>query len=204
MQPTSFPFGKEIQSYRQHEIVTPFQKQGQRYDRPIGQLLYYGHMWRIVFFIIMIFSVFLGFILIAMLNTSPYKILIEQVTNKGYLKSPPVLLSPNYEVTPVVLSAFVKKMLTDEKIYNSNNHFISDSALQVIKNIPDEVKPELLTAKLIHFRINKTSFSGRLIDKNNILLASITGKFSHKILDNSTGVDINPLGIYINRISIQE
>ena len=48
------PFGKEMQSYRQHEVFTPFQEQGQRYDRPIGQLLYYAYIWRIVFFAVMV------------------------------------------------------------------------------------------------------------------------------------------------------
>lgn len=204
MQPTSFPFGKEVQSYRQHEVVTPFQTQSQRYDRPIGQMLYYAYIWRIVFFAVMVVSIFLGFILIATLNASPYKILIEQVTNKGYLKSPPVLLSPNYEVTPAVLSAFVKKMLTDESVYNSNDHFASDEALRTIQNIPEEIKAKLLTSRFIHFRINKTHFSGRVMDENNTVFASVAGTFSHKILDKSKDVDINPLGIYIDRVLIQE
>jgi len=204
MQPTSFPFGKEVQSYRQNEVVTPFQAQGQRYDRPIGQMLYYAYIWRIVFFAVMVFAIFLGFILIAILNASPYKILIEQVTNKGYLKSPPVLLSPNYEITPAVLSSFVKKMLTDESVYNNNSHFVSDDALKTIQSIPHEIKQKLLTSKFIHFRINKTHFSSRIIDKNNTVFASVAGKFSHKILDSSEDIDINPLGIYINHISIQE
>lgn len=49
MQPTSYPFGKEIQTYRQSEVITPFQPLGQAFDKPVGKYVQKAYMWRLVF-----------------------------------------------------------------------------------------------------------------------------------------------------------
>ncbi|WP_116963295.1 hypothetical protein [Fastidiosibacter lacustris] len=204
MQPNSFPFGKEVQSYRQAEVITPFQKQNQLFDKPIGQLVYKSYIWRVVFFCGVGFNFILTLILIAYFNTIPYKILVEQITNKGFLKSPPQILSPNYIVNEAVVAEFIKSMLLSVKGDKAYESFVDEVSWSILQaGLKSFNKTQMTQSVFKNFMINGNNFSVELVDKNNKAILMISGRFVHQPLETQKQVNINPLGIYIQKLTIQ-
>lgn len=95
---TSFPFGKEVKSYRQLAIVTPYQNSVDLFDRPLGRYVQKAQQWRMAFFTINLILMCMVAIFIALLFRNPYTIMTLQVTESGFLKSPPQLLTDRHEV----------------------------------------------------------------------------------------------------------
>jgi len=204
MQPSGFPFGKEVQSYRQTEVITPFQKQNQLFDKPIGQLIYKAYVWRVVFFCGAGFSFILSLILVGYLNSIPYKILVEQVTSKGFLKSPPEFLSPNYTVSQAVLEGFVKSLIASDQGSDIYNSFLDeDSQLALKESIAGISKSKLKTTTFDKFIMNDLNFSGELVDNKGVAILVVSGQFGHQPLTTKEQVKLNPLGIYIQNLAIE-
>ncbi len=204
MQPSGFPFGKEVRPYRQGEVVTPFQQPGHSFDQPIGRLVYRSHRWRVVFFLGVGVSLILSLVLTAYLNAIPYKILVNQITNKGFLQAPPELLSPDYTVNQDVLAGFIKAMLVSEKSGESYASFVDESALKVLKHDLVSISlTGLKEAHFSHFTIKGRNFNGKLVDRNNAAILVVSGQFAHEPLETEEEVKLNPLGIYIQSLAIQ-
>ena len=204
MQPSGFPFGKEVQSYRQTEVITPFQKQNQLFDKPIGQLIHKAYIWRVVFFSGVGVSFLLSLILVGYLNSIPYKILVEQVTSKGFLKSPPELLSPNYTVSQTVLEEFVKSLLINDQSGGVYSKFLDEASQLALKQgVVGVAQSELKAATFDKFTMNDLNFSGELVDKEGTAILVVSGQFGHQPLTTREQVKINPLGIYIQNLAIE-
>ncbi len=204
MQPTSYPFGKEIQTYRQSEVITPFQPLGQAFDKPVGKYVQKAYMWRLVFFISSTVAFIFSLILISFFNATPYHIITEQITNKGYLKSPPALLGLRYTLPTPILAEFVKQSLFEPMHQLEGNSYISLEAKEAIKEEAQWMH-QLSANKVVFdkFVINGMSFAGELVDDKGNPLANMTGMFSQTTINSPDKVKTNPLGIYINRLSIQ-
>lgn len=204
MQPTSFPFGKEIRSYKQPEITTPFQRQGQTFDRPIGQSVQSAYIWRIVFFIATFCSLLFVLVLINLLNSIPYRIVVEQITDKGYLKSPPVFLNLDYQVSEPILAAFIKHHVLNLRNFDQLQDFLSEDAEKALEQQKALLKnSSLKSLDFSDFSIHGTSFNGVLLNHQGKPVLSVSGSFSQKTLDELQDLSINPLGIYIDKILIQ-
>ena len=204
MQPASFPFGKEVQRYQQAEVVTPYHKLGQKYDKPIGDAVYKAYIWRVIFFWASGVSFLLSLILIAYLNALPSRILVEQVTDKGFLKSPPVFLSPSYNMSADVLKHFVHWLMIGSLKNNNYNDFVDEKSLNALKQKLLGLKSEKLkNATFNQFNMVGDNFTGELVDANGKVILAITGKFKHQAPASKQEVKINPLGIYIDNLSIQ-
>ncbi|WP_119327709.1 hypothetical protein [Cysteiniphilum halobium] len=204
MQPSGFPFGKEVLSYRQTEVITPFQKQNQLFDKPIGQLIHKAYVWRVVFFCGVSLSFILSLILVGYLNAIPYKILVEQVTSKGFLKSPPEFLSPNYTVSQTVLAGFIKSLLVNGQAGGIYHSFLDeDSQLALKQGVLGISKIDLEAATFDKFRVNALNFSGELVDKSGKAILEVSGQFGHRPLTAKEQVKLNPLGIYIQNLAIE-
>ncbi|WP_119344320.1 hypothetical protein [Facilibium subflavum] len=204
MQLTSFPFGKEVRAYKQSEVVTPFQKQGQLYDKPIGQHLHRAYIWRVAFFASSGISLLFSLVLVSIFNANPYTIIVEQVTNKGFLKSPPAILRQDYSITPAVLSGFLKSILLNMDKVDQYTDFLSSEAKSELQKMQSNFsKQQWQRMRFTDFNISGMAFTGKLVDQNNHDILNVKGSFSQTNLDGHKEVKINPLGIYINTISIQ-
>ena len=204
MQPSGFPFGKEVQSYRQTEVITPFQRQNQLFDKPIGQWIYKAYVWRITFFCGTGLSFILSLVLVGYLNSIPYKILVEQVTSKGFLKAPSEFLSPDYTVSKPVLEGFVKSLLINEPTSGIYNNFLDEDSQQTLKKGIEAISMiKLKSATFNNFTMNDLNFSGELVDQNKTAILVVSGRFSHQPLVTKEEVRLNPLGIYIQNLAIE-
>ena len=199
--PTNFPFIKDTVSYRQEQTVSPYSLPGQLYDTPIGKHVHTAYVWRVVFYFSISISFLLSLILIYLFNTLPVHIVVEQVTSKGFLKSPPALLEYNYDLTPSIFIDFMNKTI------------LSDEKNKYIKFMSDEVKSEIQkytkiyhlgrNTKLTNVKVDDMTFKGQLISSENKHILNVTAVIKRIDLNKPQDIYINPFGLYINKINIQ-
>ncbi len=212
MTPTNFPFGQEIKSYNTGEMVTPYQKQGQFLDKPVGEFLHNAYLWRLGFIIASCASLFLLFIFILQLNSSPFTTYVLSVTKSGFLKQASVLEN-SYNIPAKSYEKFLMKGFIGalqqgmpnkaEKTWYLN--FVSPKAkAHIAENFSIHDANEK-TFKLHRFQIdNANYFKGVLTYDNEagfIRRFNITGRVRHATPQTHELVMLNPLGFYLYDIN---
>ncbi|MCF6766008.1 hypothetical protein L3V82_09500 [Thiotrichales bacterium 19S3-7] len=158
MQPTNFPFGKELRPYRYGEIETPFLTKTQMYDIPIGYCRHKAYFWRKVFFINLSVSILLILFFIMVISVRPFNIVVVSVTPQGHVRNVANLkLNQRYDI----------------ELYRE---YINSSMLSVLKEISQQPisKEAALQMNLIFTQKAKNSLEA-FLEQNNVRNLFISG-----------------------------
>ncbi|MFZ9035027.1 MAG: hypothetical protein ACO2ZM_02770 [Francisellaceae bacterium] len=200
---SGFPFGKEVKTYKQPPLVTPFQALNQRLDKPLGQLVYRAYIWRVVFMVSASIALLLSLYFLALMSSSPFKILVEQVTKTGFLTTQPSLLKPDYRISNTAFRlTFIKLLGSDE-----SSGSLAKGAQEKWAELSAIVgKANRRGVRLSDVNVDGHRFSMTLQLKKgkNVKAMKISGDFITKAPENESQVLMNPLGIYIVDINYED
>lgn len=100
----------ELKNYNTGDILTPFQKVGQQWDKPIGQWIAKAAAWRQGFFVSAVASIVLLIIFLLMLFGPQQSVFVVSTTKNGFVKQVAVL-KRNYYVTQQQYQDFLSSYL---------------------------------------------------------------------------------------------
>lgn len=199
--PTSFPFGKELKSYRVGTVETPFKQRGQDFDHAFGDYIRRAYHWRLGFFLSALLSFLLIIIILISLNTSPYKVFSISLSNHG-LVTQSGIIENHYSINENSYRDVLVAMLRSFHVQGKTGgiaSFISKTARQRIEKYIsiNDLSPSFL---IKNFKIRAGGrFSADLYtDKKKI---AIVGRFEKSIFINEDLIKLNPFGLYLKNIS---
>jgi len=100
----------DLKNYNTGDILTPFQKVGQQWDKPMGQWIAKGAAWRQGFFVSAVVSIVLLIIFLLMLFGPQQNVFVVSTTKNGFVKQVAVL-KRNYYVTDQQYQNFLRSYL---------------------------------------------------------------------------------------------
>lgn len=201
MPSANFPFGKEVKSYRQLATVTPYQDSKDNFDRPLGCYVHKAQIWRFAFFMTNIVIALMVVVFIMMLLRNPYSIVTLQVTEDGFLKAQPQLLTDRHEVGTNNIAEILRETLS------SSNSILLNTLQKNINgaNFVAEKTDSKIDVKLDDFKMTPSgeggSFSGVLTLPNDPTVEfEITGSYDATASEDHP----NEKSVYIKEINIKK
>ncbi|TNF69490.1 MAG: hypothetical protein EP298_03110 [Gammaproteobacteria bacterium] len=212
MQPTNFPFGKELRPYRYGEIETPFLIKTQMYDVPIGQWRYKAYFWRKVFFINLGISILLTLFFIMIASVRPFNIVVVSVTPEGHVRNVSSL-NLDHKADVALYQDFIFSGLAT--MLNQAQHqqlnpigksqlelFFSNEAKKVFESFLVDNKVTMFNLNVCQFSVNNKI--GCLLVLNNDQSQQYQINLTwQQIVPQEEQIKLNPLGLYIKSIAIK-
>ncbi|MCF6767136.1 hypothetical protein L3V86_01985 [Thiotrichales bacterium 19S11-10] len=206
MQPTNFPFGKELKPYRYGEIETPFLSKKQQYDAPIGQWRQRAYSWRLLFFVNIGIALLLVLYLILILSVRPFSIAVVSTTPEGHVKGV-YKLDLNNSADISIYHGFIQKgiqQFLSSKDSAGMGAYFSPNSVNQLEQFFKGKPTENIRLKQCQF-INKGQIVCQLhygtkqaSEKVNIMLL-----ITSKVPNNVGEIKYNPLGLFIKNITFQ-
>lgn len=100
----------DLKNYNTGDILTPFQKVGQQWDKPMGQWVAKAAAWRQGFFVSAVASIVLLIIFLLMLFGPQQNVFVVSTTKNGFVKQVAVL-KQHYAVTTKQYQNFLRSYL---------------------------------------------------------------------------------------------